>query len=535
MIAGIGIGVLLGGLGLFLLGMLLMTDGLKQAAGPALGRVLTSSTQTRMRGLMSGVLVTAVVQSSSAVTVAAIGFVNAGLLTFSQSLWVLFGANVGTTMTGWLVALVGFQIKVEAAALPLIGLGMALRLTGAESRRAALGTALTGFGVLFLGIGFLQQAFALDGDALDLSGLGGHGLLSVLAYVVAGALLTVLMQSSSAALAVALTLAHAGSMPLPEAAAMVIGANVGTSVKAVLAAIGATPNAKRSASAHVLFNVLTAAVALLLLPLMVRSVELLRDLLELEASPAISLALFHTVFNVLGVLLMWPLADRIAAFLKRRFRSHDEAEGQPRYLDRNVASVPSLAIDALRRETFRLGRKAMSEARIGIARMLDRPPPVEADGGYERLSREIQAFVAGLSRASMSERSAQALATLLRVHHYYDSCHELGSGLFGGHEALLGLRDEELRLRVRKLADESDVLLLQLDPAHSPFAPLSDPQAEQFESDYQALKAALLAAGADGRLDIEAMDALLRSFSALRRTVQQSAKAARLLAQLTPP
>src|SRR5690606_33220506 len=99
----------------------------------------------------------------------------------------------------------------------------------------------------------------------------------------------------------------------------------------------------------------------------------------------ISLALFHTAFNVLGVMLMWPLADPMAAQLKRRFRSHDEAEGQPRYLDRNVASVPSLAVDALRRETFRLGRKAMSEARLGIARMLGQPPPVEADGGYEQL------------------------------------------------------------------------------------------------------------------------------------------------------
>lgn len=534
MIAGIGIGVLLGGLGLFLLGMLLMTDGLKQAAGPTLGRVLTSSTQTRMRGLLSGVLVTAVVQSSSAVTVAAIGFVNAGLLTFSQSLWVLFGANVGTTMTGWLVALVGFQIKVEAAALPLIGLGMALRLTGADSRRAPLGTALTGFGVLFLGIGFLQQAFAIDGQNLDLSGLGGHGALSILAYVIAGGVLTILMQSSSASLAVALTLAHAGVMPLQEAAAMVIGANVGTSIKAVLAAIGATPNAKRSASAHVLFNVLTAIVALILMPLMLRSVDLLSDLLELDASPAISLALFHTVFNVLGVLLMWPLADPMATQLKRRFRTHDETEGQPRYLDRNVASVPSLAVDALRRETFRLGRKAMSEARIGIARMLQRPLP-EADGGYEQLSHAIAGFVASVSRGSMSESSAQAIAMLLRVHHYYDSCHELGSGIHGGHEALRQVADADLAERVRNLATEADQVLLQLDPAHAPFAELDARQAEQFESNYQGLKAALLAAGAAGRLDIEAMDALLRSFSALRRTVQQAAKAARLLVQLAPP
>lgn len=532
MIEGIGFGALLGGLGLFLLGMLLMTDGLKQAAGPALGRLLTSSTQTRLRGLLSGITVTAVVQSSSAVTVAAIGFVNAGLLTFSQSLWVLFGANVGTTMTGWLVALVGFKIQVDAAALPLIGLGMALRLTGADTRRAAIGTALTGFGVLFLGIGFLQEAFAIDGASLKLPALAS-GWLEVPAYVLAGALLTILMQSSSASLAVTLTLAHAGSLSFTDAAAMVIGANIGTSVTAVLAAIGATPNARRAAAAHVLFNVLTAAVALVLLPWLLDGVDLLGDLLDLEDSPATGLALFHTVFNLLGVALMWPLADRMAAQLRQRFRAVDEAEGQPRYLDQNVASVPSLAVDALRREVYRLGRKSISQARAGLARLQAKAPP-GVDGGYEDLGRAIQDFVAGLSRASMSETTAQALASLLRVQHYYDNCHERGAGIAAGQSALAALGDTALRQRILGLAHEADDLLVQLDPAQAPFAPMAPHQAERFEAAYETLKASLLAAGADGRLPIADMDALLRSFSDLRRTVQQAAKAARLLDQLSP-
>ena len=531
MFEGIGIGALFGGLGLFLLGMLLMTDGLKQAAGPALGRVLSSSTQTRLRGLLSGLTVTAVVQSSSAVTVAAIGFVNAGLLTFSQSLWVLFGANVGTTMTGWLVALVGFKIQVEAAALPLVGLGMALRLTGADTRRAAIGTALTGFGVLFVGIGFLQQAFTIDGAALNLSALGG-GPLKLPAYVLAGALLTVLMQSSSASLAVTLTLAHAGSLSFTDSAAMVIGANIGTSVTAVLAAIGATANAKRAASAHVLFNVLTALVALGMLPWLLQGVGLLGDWFDLEDSPATGLALFHTVFNVLGVVLMWPLADTMAARLRGRFRGHDETEGQPRYLDQNVASVPSLAVDALRREIFRLGRKAIARARDGLATLQGLPAPAR-DGGYEQLGRAIQGFVAGLSRASMSESTAQALATLLRVQHYYDNCHERGAGIATGRTALASMGDESLRLRILGLAGEADDLLVQLDPAQAPFAPLAPHQSERFEAGYESLKAALLAAGADGRLPIHAMDALLRGFSDLRRSVQQAAKAARLLDQLS--
>ncbi|MDY0021733.1 Na/Pi symporter [Arenimonas caeni] len=529
MIEGLGIGATLGGIGLFLLGMVLMTDGLKQAAGPALGRVLTTSTQTRLRGLLSGITFTAVVQSSSAVTVAAIGFVNAGLLTFSQSLWVLFGSNVGTTVTGWLVALVGFKLDVDAAAMPMIGLGMALRLTGADTRRAALGTALTGFGVLFLGIGFLQEAFSIDGAALDLSGLGG-AYFAVPAYVLAGALLTLVMQSSSASLAVTLTLAHTGSLSVTDAAAMVIGANIGTTATAMLAAIGATANAKRAASAHVLFNVVTGVVAMSILPWMIRGIGLLGDWLDLDNSPATALALFHTVFNVLGVLLMWPLADRMAAMLRRRFRGHDESAGQPRYLDQNVASVPSLAVDALRREIYRLGRKAIVQARSGLAR-LQGQPPLPRDEGYDALSGAIRAFSANVARASMSETTADALAKLLRVQHYFDDCHERGAGIGAGHAAFAALADGPLRLHILGLAREADDLLVQLDPAQAPFAPLSPQQSERFEATYAELKEALLAAGADGRLPIESMDALLRSFSDLRRTTQQAAKAARLLAR----
>jgi phosphate:Na+ symporter len=135
---------LAGGLGLFLLGMTMMTDGLKMAAGPALERMLTGATRTRAHALASGALMTAVVQSSSAVTVAAIGFVNAGLMTLAPALWVLFGANVGTTMTGWIVALVGLKFKIEALALPLIGVGVVMRLTGEGERRGALGSAVAG-------------------------------------------------------------------------------------------------------------------------------------------------------------------------------------------------------------------------------------------------------------------------------------------------------------------------------------------------------------------------------------------------------
>lgn len=529
---GNSVGILVGGLGLFLLGMMLMTDGLKAAAGPVLGTVLASSTQTRMRGLLSGIIVTALVQSSSAVTVAAIGFINAGLLTFSQSLWVIFGSNVGTTMTGWLVALIGFKIKVEVAALPMIGIGMALRLSGAETRRGAAGGALAGFGVLFLGIGFLQQAFAGAGQAFDLAALGGQGLWSIVAFVLAGLLLTVLMQSSSASLAVVLTLAEVGAIPLQEAAAAVIGANIGTTVTALLAAIGATPNARRAAAAHVVFNALTGLAAFLLLPVLIHTVDLLREAFALDSSPAISLAIFHTLFNLLGVLLMWPLGNHLARFLLKHFHTREEEIAQPRFLDRNVASVPPLAVDALHRELVRFGGMAVGGvwARIGL--LTSATPRLDESAALPGLNRNIADFVTHLSRGSMSATTAQSLAKLLRVQRYYETCGDLAPEITTAHAAMEALAGSPLHGEIVVLANAADRLLQQLNPDTEPFAPLSAEQAADFEADYQQLKADLLTAGACGEIDIDTMESLMRSFSTLRRVLDQAAKAARLLDQM---
>ena len=520
-----------GGVGLFLLGMALMTDGLKLAAGPALGRLLASSTQTRLRGLLSGILVTALVQSSSAVTVAAIGFVNAGLLSFGQTLWVLFGANVGTTMTGWLVALIGLKIKIEAAALPLVGIGMALQLVGGEGRRAPIGQVLTGFGVLFIGIGFMQQAFSNSGDAFDLARLGGYGVLSTLAFVVAGAVLTMLMQSSSASLAVVLTLAQTGVLPLSEAAAGVIGANIGTTVTAILAALGATPNARRAAAAHVLFNLITGAVALLLLPGLIRAVDGLRVAFSLEASPAVSLALFHSIFNLLGVALMFPLAGRMERALAMRFGPRDE-QVRPRYLDRNVASVPALAIKALDLELRRLGGMSVAELREVVHR--SGSVAVGKGSPHSRtatLVEQVEAFVTGLSRRSMSAESASRLADQLRVLHYYENCAEQ---LVAMHKAKRAPRTETIAEPLGELERKADRLLRHFDPQGEDFAPRQRDRESEFEAAYQRTKAEVLAAGAADALELDAMDALLHGLSALRRALDQAGKAARLLDRAAP-
>ncbi len=525
------VGGLAGGVGLFLLGMGLMTDGLKLAAGPALQRILAHSTKTPLRGLASGVLVTAAVQSSSAVTVAIIGFVNAGLLNLSQSLWVLFGANVGTTMTGWLVALVGLKFKIEVLALPLIGFGMLLRLTGENSRRGALGMALAGFGVLFLGIDMLKETFSGLSAAFTLP--AGEGVRDILVQVLIGFALTVLMQSSSASLAIALTAAQGGLLTAQGAAAVVIGANIGTTVTALIAAIGATPNARRAAAAHILFNLLTGIVALLLLPWMLDALDALRETLEMDSAPAANLALFHTAFNVLGVLLIWPFAARLTQFLKRRFRSAEEDEARPRHLDKTVLAVPALALGALDREVRNLGAIALRTVRSGL--LVPTPPAMALARNQQivaRLNQAIADFITQLSRASLSRDSAARLPEILRVARYYEAAAELAA------EAAAAAGEVPLAEGIasdKTFRRQAHALLDQADPAGDlADAATLDAGLQAFENDYQILKAELLEAGAQGQLPVGDMDARLRAASALRRALQQAVKAARMLATEAP-
>jgi len=520
------LGGLAGGVGLFLLGMGLMTDGLKLAAGPALERILARSTKTRLRGLASGVLVTALVQSSSAITVATIGFVNAGLLTLGQSMWVLFGANVGTTMTGWLVALVGLKFKIEVLALPLIGLGMVLRLTGEGSRRGALGTALAGFGVLFLGIDMLKETFS--GLSTDFALPEGDAAVEILLLVLIGILLTVLMQSSSAALAVALTAAQGGLLTAQGAAAVVIGANVGTTVTAVIATLGATSNAKRAAAAHVLFNVLTAAAALLLLPWLLAALGALREALGLDAAPAAKLALFHTAFNLLGVALIWPFAGWLTRFLEARFRSAEEDEARPRHLDQTVLAVPALALDALGQEVRRMGGIALRMVRaVAAGAGGDRAALARDERIVDRLNLAIADFIARLSRATLSQDSAARLPQILRVARYYETAADQA---LESAAAAAESEPGDFTAGYEGFRRQAEALFARCDPDAPHASPEEiDAALSDFEADYQILKAELLEAGAQGRLAVADMDARLRAASALRRAAQQIAKAARLL------
>jgi phosphate:Na+ symporter len=519
------LGGLVGGVGLFLLGMGLMTDGLKLAAGPALERILINATQTRLRGLASGMAVTAVVQSSSAITVATIGFVNAGLLNLSQAVWVLFGANVGTTMTGWLVALVGLKFQIEALALPMIGVGMVLRLSGDGQRRGAIGMALAGFGVLFLGIDMLKVTFSALSTDFHLP--EGHGALDTLIQVGIGVVLTVLMQSSSAALTIALTAAQGGLLTAQGAAAVVIGANVGTTVTALIASLGATPNAKRAAAAHIIFNLLTGTVALILLPWLIDFLAVLRDWLDLASAPAAQLALFHTVFNLLGVALIWPLASRMTAFLEARFKAAEEDAGRPLFLDKTVLAVPALALDALQREVQRMGQMAIGVVQTAL-RKPDSPSLNPQASGVARLNKVIADFIVQLNRAGMSPNSAERLTVILRLARDHDSAAELAlEGALAWQECGTPDRPPSEELAAFK---QSALDLLTLCGTDAPPALATlDSTLSSMQDSYEACKNQLLVAGAVGQMPVTGMDALLRAARALRRAVEHVEKATRLL------
>ena len=265
----------LGGVGLFLLGMTVMTDGLKALAGSALRTVLGKAAATPLSGAFWGAIVTLLVQSSSAVTMTTIGLVSAGLLTFPQGLGLVFGANVGTTGTGWLVALIGVRVSLSTYALPLIFVGALTKLL-AGGRIAAAGASLAGFALVLYGLTTLQQGMGGLAESLhpsDLpSVLGAPGVgwltgsIGLLTLVVVGLAMTAVMQSSTASIAVTISAFYAGAIGLEQGAALIIGQNIGTATSSALAAIGASVTAKRLALAYVLFKVIAALIALAAFP-----------------------------------------------------------------------------------------------------------------------------------------------------------------------------------------------------------------------------------------------------------------------------
>jgi phosphate:Na+ symporter len=304
-----------GGLGLFLLGMSLMTEGLRSLAGGRLRQGLLRFTRSPWSGALGGALATALLQSSSATTVATVGFVSAGLLSFQASLGIIFGANIGSTGLGWLVALLGIKLNLSQLMLPLLLVGAGLRVLGRE-RQAQVGITLAGFALLFMGIAALQQAMAGQGLLLDPARFDAGTLTGRLQLVLLGLLTTVITQSSGAGVATTLAALAAGAIALPQGLALVIGFDVGTTITAILAALGGSLSARRTAAGHVVFNLFTAALAFSLLPPYLEALDQWWPAL-IRNDPEFALTAFHTGFSVIGVLLMLPFTVPFANLIRR--------------------------------------------------------------------------------------------------------------------------------------------------------------------------------------------------------------------------
>lgn len=527
------IAALAGGLGLFLLGMHMLTEGLKLAAGRALQAMLETGTATPARGLINGMLATALTQSSTAVTVASVGFVNTGLVSLKNAMWVIFGSNVGTTLNAWLVTVLGFNFRIDAFALPFVGAGAVLMLAARTVRMRALGQALAGFGVLFLGIDVLKDTFSSFGATLNLQDYIMPGVGGWLILVGIGTLMTVVMQASGAVIAIIITAAQGGLMSVEAACAMVIGTNIGTTSTAILAAIGATSSARRLAATHVIFNLVTGAVALLMLPLLIELLVWVRQAFEKPATPAVMVAMFHTAFNLLGVLLMTVLARHLLRILSARFRSREEEIAQPRHLDTPSLAIPDLALRALRLELGRTQGFATT-ALTAATRLPPDEPWIEREAStLDALAPPITRYVSRLTAATLPPALVDALARSLRTLQYQQSAvtavRQAGSlGVLLGTPLAAAVQGvaEAFRQATAELAASADT-------SHADFSAAAvEVRLAEVEAHYQALKEALLLEGAQARLDIHAMQEWLRLASLQRRAAEQVAKAARVLASL---
>lgn len=470
---------------------------------------------------------TAAVQSSSAVMAAAVGFVNAGLLSLTQAVWVVYGTNVGTTFTGWIVAATGFELKLDSYALPLLGVGIAFRLSGEGTKRAAYGEALSGFGLFLLGISVLKTSFSHLTANVDFSVLPADGWQAVAVYFMTGALLTAVIQSSSATTALALTAASAGLLPLPHAALIIVGADLGTSSTAVLASLGANSNARRVAASHVLFNTATAVFAVTTLPWLLPSLARAVEFLGFPNNPAVTLALFSTTFNFLGVILMLPVTAAMVRFLEHRFVTAADELTRLKYLDARALAEPSQSLHNLMLEVQNLGRSALQLAMYAALNPAENRVSLESRAAVVNvLGENIRSFIGRMNRSSLPAGVADALAPLLRAMQHYEDLAELVCGL----SALEVPAEAELVGKRRRFLAMFVAALTASDTGAAEFDVEALKQlADATERAYEELKSDLLLAAAAGRMALPVMENEMEEIGRIHRIMQKAEKASQRL------
>ena len=524
------VGLVAGGLGLFILAIEMMTDGLKQAAGSGLKVLLSSWSSHPVKGILSGTVMTAVVQSSSAVTVAALGFANAGILSMRQAIGIIYGANIGTTVTGWLVALIGFKFSIQAFALPMIAMGVLLKLTKPSQRASAFGVALVGFGLFFVGIDFLKEAFSSVVEAFDLTRIKADGINGIFLFLLIGTVMTILTQSSSASIALIITAASTDVVGLYAAGAMVIGANIGTTTTALLASVGATANAMRVATAQVIFNLSTGVVALVLLPVIFFAIEKLSVAAGLNTDIAFTLAIFHTAFNVAGVILFYPITGRLADFLEQRFRSREQIPFRPHYIDKNVADTPDLAVNAAALELNNILQSSLADFQTIKLFASAYDHSVSSDiPGRRSLCEQVSEFVVGVQQSPLNERTAQQLMDIMLANQETLAMQTSLSDLMQKKISLPPI-STDLEERFLLFFELTQRLSDNLEQGHSPYALLA---LEEAEESFEQLRRAMIRAAALHQVKVSEMtqfiDFASTALSVIRHAARVSEKTSEII------
>jgi phosphate:Na+ symporter len=457
----------IGGLGIFLVGMRYMSDGLQAIAGERLRKLISAVTDNRVMGLLVGLFVTCVVQSSSITTVMMVGLVNSGFMTFTQSLGVIFGANIGTTITGWILVL-----DIGKYGLPILGMSSFFFLFSKNERVRYLGMSMMGIGMIFFGLelmknGFIplrkDEAFLAWFHAFDASTYPG-----ILKCVLAGCVLTVILQSSSATLGITMGLAAAGVIPFATAAALVLGENIGTTITAFLATLGATTAAKRAAWAHIMFNVLGTTWFVLLFPVMtglvVRIVGHDPNMMvmenELQTYPYImrSIALVHSGFNVMNSILFLPLAGVLAWIVERLIPDKGKKEvHRLTYLDARNALTPALGI-VQSREQVRVMGEATEKMFGYLNTILESPggnPELEEklfrrEQILDQMQKEVVLFLGKVLNGEVSHDVIEEARGQIRMADEYETLSDYQANVLKG---LIKLRKNELQISGEGMRD----------------------------------------------------------------------------------
>ncbi len=407
------------GISIFLFGMLSLEQGFQAFVGGALERILQNTTDKLWKSLCFGIVSTTLMQSSSLVSVITISFLSAGLIDLFAGVGIIFGANIGTTTGAWLVAGFGLKVKISAYAMPMLVFGVLLLFQNSKNLKG-IGYILVGLGFLFLGIHYMKEGFEAFKDGFDLAKYAISGYPGLFLFAGIGIAVTVVMQSSHATLVLTITALATGQVTYENALALAIGANVGTTITAIIGSMSANEQGKRLAVAHLIFNLVTGLIAIVFIYPLMTSVEWISARVGIADDDfTLKLAVFHTLFNIIGVLVMLPLIGRLVRLLEGMFTPKSLSVSQPKYLNDSTMEFPDTALEAVRLETLRIwehtvnilaGTFGFSRGQIcadadlaALAKSQSTLPDFDVDAAYAQQVKSLYSgIISFISRAGFS-------------------------------------------------------------------------------------------------------------------------------------